>query len=340
MQRVSSLCRHFMANMGYVVFNYVDDFIGMESWSEVWGAYNTTGHLLRDLGPAEAVDKAVSPTQLLVCLGTGFDLIHMIMFVPEDKIEDTKHELSGWFQKQWYTRHQLECLIGRLQYLSACVRPGRVFIARLLNLLRGSHRGGHMEVTQELIKDLQWWWKFLEVFNGSSIMWLYSDEQVNAWLSSDASLSGLGAWVRTSEIPEGQCFRQELPEWLKNEKWSIAKLEFLCLLAALGQWGESLTGRYIKMFCDNEAVVHIVNRGTARDRDMQRMSRKLCFIEARFDFKIKLVHLSSTENLWSDLLSRSHMSPGHRKKCDIMIGEQGFREIMLDRKCLTIQKHW
>lgn len=340
MQRVSSLCRHFMANMGLVVFNYVDDFIGVELESRVWQAFNTMGHLLRDLGPAEALDKAVSPTQVIVCLGTGFDLVDMIMFVPQDKITDIKQELSVWFAKSWYTRHQLECLIGKLQYLSACVRPGRVFIARLLNQLRKSQKYDHLQMLPELLKDLQWWWKFLGVFNGTSIMWLHSDSQVNSWFGSDASLSGIGAWIKVPGVVAGCCMRQELPQWLQDMHWSIARLEYLALVAALDLWGEALSGKYVKMFCDNEAVVHIVNNGSAKDGIMQSLSRKLSFIQARFDFKLKLVHLSSTENLWADLLSRSHMSVASKRKCDMMIQEQGFREESLPYECLVIQEHW
>lgn len=340
MQRVSSLCRHFMANMGFVVFNYVDDFIGLEEWSVVWAAFQAMGHLLRDLGPAEALDKAVAPTQLIVCLGTGFDLVNMIMFVPEDKVRDTRNELDAWFRRIWYTRHQLECLVGRLQYLSACVRPGRVFIARLLNLLRGTERVSQYQVTQDLLKDLQWWWKFLDVYNGTSIMWLHGDSQTNAWMASDASLGGLGAWIKTPDMDKGECFRQELPGWVMDRRWSIAKLEFLALLAAITLWGEALRGKNLKMFCDNEAVVQIVNKSSAKDTLLQSMCRKLCFLQARCDFRIKLVHLKSTENLWADILSRSHISEVHREKCDGMITQQEFSEKRLPADCLVIQDHW
>lgn len=182
---------------------------------------------------------------------------------------------------------------------------------------------------------------FMKVFNGSSIMWLLSDSQINTFLGTDASLKGLGAWVSLQEHEkEGSCFRRNWPDWILCKHWSIAKLEFLSLLAALTLWADALRGRFVRLYCDNEAVVGVANRGTARDLDMLRMSRKLLFLQATFDYKVKLVHLTSTENLRADILSRSGMSRESCERCDSMIRWENLLEIDLPDECLLIQDHW
>lgn len=192
MQRVSNMYRHIMKDMGYNVFNYVDDFMGLDLKVTAYRAYETMGHLLRDTGLQEAVDKQVPPSSVAICLGTGFDLVDMVMFVPEDKMCEAKRDLAEWFKKQWFTRHQLESLLGKLQYLANCVRPGRVFIYRMLNMLKKLNNTSRYGLTQELRKDLSWWWRFMVDFNGVSVMWLKEQSSVVS-TATDACLSGIGA---------------------------------------------------------------------------------------------------------------------------------------------------
>ena len=64
-----------------------------------------------------------------------------------------------------FIRKDLESLIGKLQFVTACVRPGRIFISRLLNTLRGLPAGVH-SAEFEMCKDIEWWKKFLTKYNG------------------------------------------------------------------------------------------------------------------------------------------------------------------------------
>ena len=45
-QRTTSSIRHFMANISYIIHNYVDDFMGINLVEQAWDAYNTLGNLL------------------------------------------------------------------------------------------------------------------------------------------------------------------------------------------------------------------------------------------------------------------------------------------------------
>ena len=90
-----------------------------------------------------------------------------------------------------FTRKDLESLIGKLQFVTACVRPGRIFISRLLNALRGPAMGVH-KAEVEMCKDIDWWKKYLTEYNGVSILWPEVHLVPNEQLASDSCLTGLG----------------------------------------------------------------------------------------------------------------------------------------------------
>ena len=119
------------------LLNYVNDFIGAERQKLVQEAYDRLGKILSKVGVQENLKKAVPPTQVVEFLGVTFDAKKGTMEVSVHRLVELRELLEMWCEKQVYDRTQLEQLIGKLQFVTACVRPGKVFIARLLNKLRG-----------------------------------------------------------------------------------------------------------------------------------------------------------------------------------------------------------
>ena len=67
---------------------------------------------------------------------------------------------------------EIQSLLGKLNFVAACVRPGRVFISRMLKWLKVLYK---LDEKQHIIpnfvkKDLEWWDRFLPVYNGVSMM--------------------------------------------------------------------------------------------------------------------------------------------------------------------------
>ena len=75
-------------------------------------------------------------------------------------------------------------------------------------------------------------------------------------------------------------------------------------VAALKVWAHKIRNRNVMALCDNEVSVEVVNTGKARNRFAQACLREICFITARNNAVIKLVHISSETNRISDCLSR------------------------------------
>ena len=59
----------------------------------------------------------------------------MLFEVPADRLSDLRTELLQWTQFSTFTWRQLQLLLGKLSFVTACVRPGWIFMSRLLNCL-------------------------------------------------------------------------------------------------------------------------------------------------------------------------------------------------------------
>ena len=74
---------------------------------------------------------------------------------------------THWRQNTFATRNQLQKLLGNLLHIHRCVKPARLFTNRMLQTLRTCPKRGSIPLNNEFFKDLNWFSKFLKVFNGS-----------------------------------------------------------------------------------------------------------------------------------------------------------------------------
>ena len=127
-------------------------------------------------------------------------------------------------------------------------------------------------------------------------------------MATDSCLHGAGA-VCTNEY-----FHAKFPEEIKKEFTNIAQLELLAILLAVRLWGHKFTGKIIRISCDNEACVPVVNYGHSRNHAMQKILREIVMVVGRHQFLIKLVHISGRNNELPDALSRWYISGEARRK--------------------------
>ena len=142
------------------------------------------------------------------------------MEVPQERVSECMGLLTEWLDKNEVTRKEVESLVGKLSFIAMCVKPGRLFISRLLEYLRGLPKAGKVKVPGSVRKDLLWWRTFLPHYNGVSMMpmerWSLPDEVV----ATDACLSGCGAWFDT----QSEYFHAEFPEEINMLNLSINTL--------------------------------------------------------------------------------------------------------------------
>ena len=116
----------------------------------------------------------------------------------------------------------MQSLLRSLLYTSKCVKYSRFFLNRLSQTLRDNSKQKMIRLDENFHRDLQWFKKFLDVFNEKSF---YVKSSVDAEIHLDACLSGVGA------VFKNQVYAGKIPESLQH--LCIAALEMLNILVAV-----------------------------------------------------------------------------------------------------------
>ena len=120
----------------------------------------------------------------------------------------------------------------------------------------------------------------------------------DALCAGDACLTGGGAYTET------EYFSLSFPNFL--EEVPIHILEFIVLIISCKVWGSTWGRLCISVYCDNESVVQTICSQKPKDEKMQSCLRELLFLESKYSFRIRAIHLSTKENCVADYISRIH----------------------------------
>ncbi|XP_048586681.1 uncharacterized protein LOC116621133 isoform X1 [Nematostella vectensis] len=188
-QRATSAVAWIHRQQGKVLFNYLDDFIGVSEASSATSDFEQLGTLLSSLGLIESVSKACPPSSLMLCLGVMVDTNSFTLSVSPERLAELELLLHDWRNRKTARKRELQSLVGKLVFVSKCVRRSRVFISRLLSLLRTvQYNHLHVNLTAEFRKDIIWWCHFLREYNGVSMIKTTSWSSPGEVFSTDACL--------------------------------------------------------------------------------------------------------------------------------------------------------
>jgi hypothetical protein len=320
--------------MGFTADVYLDDFYGAAPPEKAFNAFERLQILLDELGLKSSPEKDCSPSTSMVCLGIAVNTIELSLAVPPSRVEELSAELVLWKSRKHFTVKQLQSLLGKLSYVSACVKPGRIFMSRLLGKLRAFPSGSkRAAVTTDMKNDIDWWLEFLPVYNGVSIIKADEWDFAELHFATDASLQAGGATCMSD------CCKFMFPPAIIQAAEHITALELFTIIVAVRTWAPMLEHKKFLVSCDNEAAVTVVNSGATRNPFMQRCLRQLWFTAALHDFEVRARHIPGEHNTFADCLSRWDSGPSYRKtfheaarKVDI---EFTFHEVSAD--CLQFQ---
>ena len=117
---------------------------------------NEVGVLLQHLGLEESIDKSCPPSPVMTCLGVKLNTLDFTLSVDSDRLAEIESSLHTWLHKRTTTKSSLQSLVGKLVFVSKCVRQSRVFLARILRLLRSAKfNHHHINLNSEFRKDIQ-----------------------------------------------------------------------------------------------------------------------------------------------------------------------------------------
>ena len=130
----------------------------------------------------------------------------MTMEFDPEKLSELHYLLPKWLNKQTCKVKELQSLIGKLQFVAKCVELGRIYISRMLNLLKGIvNNNTQITLNNAFRKDVNWWITFLPLYNEVSIIPDSHWSNPDSVFSSDPCITGCGAYFR------GHYFHAEFP---------------------------------------------------------------------------------------------------------------------------------
>ena len=139
-------------------------------------------------------------------------------------------------------------------------------------------------------RDIQWWQKFVTVYNGVTVISDSPWSSVDEVFSTDACLTGAGG------IFDTQFFHVQFPDFIGRLNLDINCLEYLTIVIASKLWGHRWAQRRIMLHCDNLVSVQVLNSGRTRHPFLADCVRELWFLPAQFDFELRAVHIPGNDN--------------------------------------------
>lgn len=155
------------------IYHYLDDFLVMGAP----GSTECEAGLAKLLGWTQQLafpiveEKVEGCSTKMTFLGIEIASEALVLRLPPIKLLALKNRLVLWRGQRSCTKSELQSLAGALQHACKVVRPGRTFLRRVFELLRGVHQGHHhIQLNGGMQSDLAWWDLFLDSWNGVSLL--------------------------------------------------------------------------------------------------------------------------------------------------------------------------
>ena len=199
------------------------------------------------------------------------------------------------------TKREILSLVGTLQHATKVVRPGRTFVSGMYTSaakLREIHY--ITRLNKAFRSDLFWWYLFLQLWNGFSIL---RHPSVTSHPDFCAQTDASGTWGCAAVLGSQWLQWQWPPEWYKIE---IMAKELVPTIFACIIWGPRLSKYHIKFKCGNADLVIAINKGSSKDKLVMHLLHSLWLFLAHFDIYVTASHLPGLINITADHLSQGN----------------------------------
>ena len=285
------------------------------------------------VGVPIAVEKTEWGSPFIIFLGILLDRIHFKLSIPKEKRTRAIELLRQMLSKNKTTVKEMQSLCGYLNFLCKAIFPGRPFICRMYAKYSKSVRcttwsGNeksmqqtnyvlkqyhHIRLDQEFKSDCRVWLNFLDESPLSQVVSrpmidILGQQCTSTQIAfySDASRNkslGFGClfkerWIM--KLWETAFFEQVNP--------SIEYLELYALTAGIFTWQENLSNIRIVVFCDNTAVVNMINEMSSGCKNCMVLIRLLALNGLRYNRRVAAKYINTKRNCLADALSRNQMT--------------------------------
>ncbi len=311
-ETISDALLHILKHRFHIhnVVKILDDFLFLERTQEECSrSLQTFLDLASYIGIPISKEKTTKvPDTSVVFLGITLDSKTMTARLPPDKLGNYSEAIRELLAHKSIKVRDLQSVIGRLQFATSVVTVGKPFLRRLIDQLSHTDKPyWHLKLHQGAREDLSMWLTFLDSYNGVSIIRQRPiTPSTSVKLFSDASKLGFGATYGS--------------DWVQGE-WSqackslnIAVLELYPILHIVQLFGHKLASSSVLFYCDNQAIVQVINKQTSKDKHIMKLLRPLVLLLLQHDIRFKATYIPTHDNILADAISRFQETP-HFLQC-------------------------
>lgn len=280
------------------LLHYLDDFFFLnDSFDDCHRDLIAFQAVCDFLGVPLAQPKVEGPSQCLIFLGIELDSVAMSARLPEKKLVKLRDLINKWKGVRKATKRELLSLIGFISFACKVVRPGRMFLRRLIDLSTSvTSLNFFVTLNREARQDIMWWDQFLTQWHGVELIPPPPVTSEDLQFYTDASGVGLGAVFgeRWFSLPWP-------PAWLS---FHINVRELFAIWAAVHTWGDRLRDTQIEIYTDSLSMTQVWITGSCKDKDVMHIIRALFFFTASRNINLLMRHIPGLTNTQADALSR------------------------------------
>ncbi len=122
--------------------------------------------------------------------------------------------------------------------MASCIRQGRIFVSHIITYMKTLAKVGKFPMPQFVKRDLLWWYRFLQEYNGVSMMVMEEWSSPDEVFATDACLLGCSAWNE-----DRQFFHVNFPNDIRDMCLYINSLQLLTIMVACKVWGHKWAGK-------------------------------------------------------------------------------------------------
>ena len=304
----------------FTVTNYLDDFLFIaldeQKCNQMVRKFIELCNLI---GCPLSLDKTEWAATNMIFLGLLLNGRTYSLSIPFDKKERARQMINFAMDKKKVTIRFIQRLTGTLNFLNRAIVPGRTFTRCMYDKIKTKGNNGlplkqyhHVNLGVDVLRDCAIWKTFLDGVDSMPMQMCRPFMDLSTTCSSieldfytDASLN--------RKLGYGGVFDKKfwiIGKWgekfVVDEKPSIEFLELYALVAAVLTWGkhDKLTNTRVEIFCDNQAVQHMVNNLTSKCPNCMKLIRLLTIDNMKNNRRIGVKYVKSSENVLADALSR------------------------------------
>ena len=131
-QRITDFIRFILAKQGICIFNYIDDIHACCHIDTAEHAFQSLNSVITEVGLPMNPQKVFFPTTSLAIMGIVVDVNEATFSIDPSKLNEIRAICLQDFLRDVITKREFQSLLGKLLYISHCVRSSRIFLNRLL----------------------------------------------------------------------------------------------------------------------------------------------------------------------------------------------------------------